>query len=518
MIDQNHGGIRPRGRYPRWIWLILFYLLSAVPLWAGDLETIGLTRLLGSQPGLTGAGVIVAQPESGNNSPAFEINPLAVAEPEDLFSWISTNGNASVFPNNVGTESGHADGVADNFFAPGTGVATGVSHVDNYDADYFVNAVIDTDQSISDQVVNQSFIDTALTNVASDDSFYDDYVATHGTIICSAVGNGGHVYPPATAYNVISVGCYGIGASSSSGPTTDNGRSKPDLIAPSQETSFSTPYVSGSAAVLLQAASRGDGGTNLAGAGDVRTIKALLMNGAIKPFGWSRSATAPLDKLYGAGLLNVDYSYDQLAAGQRPFSASDTSSAPEYSNPIATPQGWDFRPITSNPASPTVNHYCFEVSNARGFTLTATLVWERALGASGVNQLTLALDDFDTGALVAQSVSTVDNVQHLYVPRLDSGKYDLQVRRVAALSPVADDYALAYQFFPISPPTLSIVAVGKSVTISWPATPTIYTLQQTASLNPPISWNAVSASHLLTNGLVVVNLTAATTSFYRLLQ
>jgi hypothetical protein len=331
------------------------------------------------------------------------------------------------------------------------------------------------------------------------------------------VGNGGNVYPPATAYNVIGVGCYGIGATSSSGPTTDKARSKPDLVAPSQETSFSTPYVSGAVAVLLQAANRGDGGTNSSSAGDVRTIKALLLNGAIKPYGWSHATTAPLDTLYGAGLLNIYYSYSQLAAGQRTFSASDSSSTPENSSPMAARQGWDFQHITSNPVSPTVNHYCFDVSGVSGFTLTASLVWERAVGASGVNQLTLALYDFDTGALVAQSVSTVDNVQHLYVPLLYAAKYDLQVTRAATLSP-ADDYALAFQFFPISPPPLSIAAVANNVTISWPATPTIYTLQQTASLTPPISWSAVGNSQLLTNGLVIVNLTAASPSFYRLLQ
>ena len=76
---------------------------------------------------------------------------------------------------------------------------------------------------------------------------------------------------PATCYNGLGVGCYGVGAASSIGPTVDNGRSKPDLTAPSTYTSFSTPYVSGAGAVLLQAAANGAGGTNLAAAGDLRT-------------------------------------------------------------------------------------------------------------------------------------------------------------------------------------------------------------------------------------------------------
>jgi len=491
------------------LWILLFSSFAVLPLFATDLDTIGLTRLLANQPGLNAAGLTVGQPEAGNGAPAFEINPATVGEPQDLFSWISTNGVAISFPNDIGTESGHADAVADNFFVPGTGLATGVGHVDNYDADYFVNYVVPLDQSISDTVVNQSFVDTDLADVITNDNQYDDYVAAYGTIFCSAVGNGGPVYSPATAYNVIGVGCYGIGAGSSVGPTTDNGRSKPDLVAPSLATSFSTPYVSGAAAVLFQAAGSAD-------AQDVRTIKALLLNGAIKPFGWTHTPTAPLDTHYGSGLLNIYYSYEQLAAGQTGFSNGDSSSTPENSSPISSLLGWGFETFSPDPLNPAVNHYCFDITNASGFTLTSSVVWERASGASGVNQITLSLYNFNTGALVAQSVSSVDNVQHLYVPVLPSGDYDLQVARAANLD--GDDYALAFQFFPIAPIPLSIAAVGTNLTISWPATPTIYALQQTTSLNPPISWSAAPNSQLLTNGQVVVNFTPPTAAFYRLLQ
>ncbi|HWD18483.1 MAG TPA: S8 family serine peptidase [Verrucomicrobiae bacterium] len=494
-------------------WALGALLCAAGLARATDLDTIGLTRLLTNQPGLTGAGIRVAQAESGNGTPSFEINPAAISEPVSLFTWISSNGTASTYPNDVGTVSDHADGVALNFFAPGAGVAPGVSHVDNYDADYFIETVIDPNLAIPDTVVNQSFVDFSLADQDSLNSSYDDYVATHGTIICSAVGNGGDVYPPSSAYNVIAVGCYGVGASSSVGPTTDNGRSKPDLIAPSLATSFSTPYVSGSAAVLLQAA-----GAN-ASAQNARTIKALLVNGAIKPFNWAHPAPAPLDPLYGAGLLNIYYSYTQLAGGAHAFSANNSAATPLYANPIAAPAGWDYETIGSSSFSPTVNHYCFGVTNGDGFTFTATLVWQRALAASGINALTLSLYNVDTAALVAQSASAVDNVQHLYVPRLASGRYDLQMARAANLTPVSDAAALAYQFFPIAPLTLSLQRSGTNLTLSWPATPTIYTLQQTASFSPPIAWTAVTNWQWLANGLVTVNLTTnASPAFYRLLR
>ena len=46
------------------------------------------------------------------------------------------------------------------------------------------------------------------------------------------------------------------------GPTLDNGRSKPDIVAPGTVISLTAPYVTGAAAVLVQAGARGDGGTN----------------------------------------------------------------------------------------------------------------------------------------------------------------------------------------------------------------------------------------------------------------
>ena len=99
-------------------------------------------------------------------------------------------------------------------------------------------------------------------------------------LFVSGAGNG--VNPPqapSTAYNGICVNAISM-SPATSGPTSD-GRSKPDLTAPGNETSYSTAEVSGAAALLLQAANRGDGGAGTAtSAGDIRTLKALLLNGA----------------------------------------------------------------------------------------------------------------------------------------------------------------------------------------------------------------------------------------------
>jgi hypothetical protein len=83
-----------------------------------------------------------------------------------------------------------------------------------------------------------------------------------------------------------------------------------------------------------------------ANANDPLTVKALLLNGAIKPLyvtnpadKWMHTDTAPLDTRYGAGVLNVFNSYKQLSAGRRePGSYTDVQS------------GWDLSP--SRPQAP----------------------------------------------------------------------------------------------------------------------------------------------------------------------
>ena len=114
---------------------------------------------------------------------------------------------------------------------------------------------------------------------------------------------------------------------SSVGPTVDNGRAKPDITAPASATSFSTPLVTGAAAVLMQAGLRGDGGGNTNAAADIRTVKALLLNGAVKPADWTNNPPSPLDPRYGAGMLNVFNSYEQLAGGKHGYIVSTSVSS-----------------------------------------------------------------------------------------------------------------------------------------------------------------------------------------------
>lgn len=496
---------------------------------ATGLDTIGIPLLRSIDPGLVGSGVKVAQaeaPENTNGLP-WQVNPSAVGQPIDLFTYISSDGSASNFPNALGTESGHADGVGGNFYGTSAGAAPGVAHVDNYEASYFYESKIATGSSVAAKIVNQSFIFGAMPPQTTVDTLYDNYAAQNNTLFISGVGNDPNTRPsaPSTAYNGIGVGV--SDGSSSVGPTADNGRSKPDLIAPGGATSFSTPFVAGAAAILRQAGSRGDGGAGTTTSSvDIRTIKALLLNGAVKPSNWTHAATAPLDTRFGAGILNVFNSYQQLAAGKFGFIEATSSGSlggahPPGTNPgnVASLSGWDFNTIAASPNADKINHYYFNLpaATARNFTLTATLVWNRALNATVAKDLNLFLYNTSGAALVASSVSTVDNVEHLYVTNLAAGRYDLQVWRKGGITELANEtYALAFENFSLP---LEIVRNGNQVVISWSVAPAGFRLQSTSDLNPPISWTDVTTAPTVTNNQNRVVLDAASSAqFFRLIR
>jgi hypothetical protein len=441
-----------------------------------------------------------------------------------LFTYFSSSGTANNFPNVVGGESGHADNVAEYFYGIPGGVATNVAHVDSYEGTFFIQVfgyIIGSSTNytaslpstnINDPVVNQSFVflNSDYSHVPTNeqqaiDSAYDNYAAQYNTLFISGAGNSGSVNPPATCYNGIGVGAYGGG--SSTGPTLDNGRAKPDIMAPASETSYSTPQVAGAAAVLMQAGLLGDGGNGTNAAVDIRTVKALLLNGAIKPADWTNSSSSPLNPLYGAGVLNVFNSYEQLAGGRHGYIVSTSVSTGGAHPPtgasgtISTLSGWDFNTNTSSSSSDGVNHYYFNVTNDvsnAAFTATETLVWNRQQNKSSINNLDLFLYNAANSNLVAVSTSAVDNVQHLFVPMLPQGRYDLQVLKKGGSYVSANEtYALAYEFF--STP-LNIASSGTNVVLKWPIYPTGFILESTTNLISPVLWNTNEPPPAVTNG------------------
>jgi hypothetical protein len=493
---------------------------------AQSLDQIGVTLLRSQTTNVDGSGIRVAQPEANtdsdtNHPSAFEINPAAMGFFASRFTYSSDLGATNTFPNLVGNESGHADAVAYNFFGIAGGVATNVAHMDNFDADYFINYYVVSNLAVlGDAVVNQSFTFGALvaTNQQPVDSAYDDYSEMYATLFVSAANNGGSVCAPGTSYNCICVAAYG--GSSSYGPTIDNGRCKPDITAPASATSFSSPQVSGAAALLMQAALRGDGGSDTNSAFDMRTIKALLLNGAVKPADWTNSNSSPLDFRYGAGVLNVFNSYKQLAGGKNNSSVTNLISIGAAHPPVAAtnfisaPSGWDFENISSTATNDAVNHYFFNASN--GF-VTATLVWNRQLGETNINNLDLFLFNAANGNLVACSTSRVDNVEHIFLPKLAAGSYDLQVLKNGGTNVVSDDetYALAFAF---APTKLNLMRAFTNAVLTWPVYPAGFCVEATTNLSAP-TWSTNNFYATLTGSTNILTVTMTNAGqFFRLRQ
>ena len=521
-------------RFPK-LNLLAAFILSCTYSQAATLDTIGVTLLRAMTTNLNGEGIRVAQPEASlsTNTPIWEVNAGNYPQLAGRFTYTSSLGSTNVFPNSLGAESWHANEVANLFYGQSGGVATNVAQVDGYDADFFItNYVFNAAPMPDAPVVNQSFtfgnVSTNLptpTNYLSVsdqqevDSLYDDYAAHYGTLFVSAVNNGGSVSPPGTGYNGISVGAYGVGASSSIGPTLDNGRCKPDITAPEGATSFSTPQVSGVAAVLMQAARRGDGGNDTNAAVDLRTIKALLLNGAVKPANWTNSSSSPLDARYGAGVVNVFNAYKQLTGGKQIYCAANSVASGAAhppvadTNSVAATSGWSWESISGSATDDAVNHYFFNVSNGMA---TVTLVWNRQFGQSNINNLDLFLFDAGNSNLVAGSTSRVDNVEHLFLPKLPSGRYDLQVLKYGGTNVVseAETYALAFAFVS---PELNLAKSGANMNLIWPVYPAGFRAEAVTNLISPVwSTNNLPAPAITNNmNRLILNGTNAS-QFFRL--
>jgi hypothetical protein len=498
------------------VFLTCAVALSAQADGFDNFNTMGVTLLRQVDPTLNGSGVrvaVVEAPETSNPN-AFQIIPSSLGQPVSLFTYInSSNATSTAYPNALGIGSAHATSVGGNFFGmayPHVGVSTNVSHVNNYEASNFYNRRILTGTGIPAMVVNQSF--NFETNGQPAIEFdYDNYTASRKTLFITGGGNGGSIKtnPPGTAYNGIAVGVYP--GDSAVGPTSD-GRCKPDITAPGfGVTSFSAPYVSGAAALLRQAVTRGDGGANSTVATNPISLKALLLNGAIKPADWTNSFRSPLDMRYGAGVVNIFNSWNQLKGGRHTFIETTTSANnthPPGSNPTNVPalSGWDYNTVSTTTSQHRIKHYYFNLPGSNTYTLTATLAWNRQLNKGGINNLDLFLYNTANSNLVLCSTSAVDNVEHLFLPELAPGRYDLQVMKRASPFQFStqETYALAFEFFSMP---LNIVLTNGNIRLSWPVAPTGFRLVSATNLNSSTAWAAINTPVNIAVSKMAVSLT-----------
>lgn len=285
----------------------------------------------------------------------------------------------------------------------------------------------------------------------------DDFVAVFG------LNNGSGTTLPnlmGQSYNGITVGL--SNGNHSRGATTINGtgRTKPDLVVPTSTTSWATGTVSSAAGLIISAARATP---SLSNAQTSEMVKSLLLAGASKDepeFGgnWTHTSTQPLDSVYGAGELNIENSYDILAAGE--FAASTSVSAEKT--------GWDFGAASSS----TAQYYYFDI-NSNPDSFTAVLTWNINVTATdttpgpGVSysfssilpNLDLKLytaSGFSIGSLLESSVSTVDNVELIYLTGLAPGRYALEVTS----DTTGTDYGLSWITVVPEPGTVGLFLLG----------------------------------------------------------
>jgi hypothetical protein len=170
---------------------------------------------------------------------------------------------------------------------------------------------------------------------------------------------------------------------SSFGPTDDK-RCKPDIVAPANciaagidnpgdylttgnWSSFSTPLVAGTVAMLIQAAQEDPNLTDAHNSYSAITLKAILLNSAEKLPYWHKGLITsdddkkvPLDYRQGAGMLDALAAYNLL-------------NAKKHAPGIIPTLGWDRNTLHRNTNQQ--NIYQFKIDDPEKNKITATLTW-----------------------------------------------------------------------------------------------------------------------------------------------
>lgn len=411
------------------------------PDYATIAERIGLTALRSLYPALTGSGITVGQVEASSSGTQggidFEPDPDALGHSatnaDHFFTYFRNAARSFTYNDGVlGAASTHATVQAGFFYgatvenAAPTGVAPGVAHVNVYEALSYLTRLA---AAPLDAVVNLS---VTFSGVADIDAAFDAAANRTNAVFVAAAGNGGTPASPSSAYNVISVDTWPV--IQAVGPA-DNGVTKPDIVAPQTLTSRTTAIVSGTATLLVQAGLEGLGGAGTqTDATRFTTIKALLLNGAVKPADYyttpyAPTAEQPLNAAYGAGIVNILNSVQTLAAGEV---------SPGGSGAL---QGWDHASLAALDGTDATTRYGVDLLAGIGFT--ATLTWA-ADDANTIHHMALRLYDQATGALLASSDAWSSNVQQFLFTSPGSGAAELEVLLHGEAAAITQDYALAF--------------------------------------------------------------------------
>ncbi|XZE19080.1 hypothetical protein SH449x_004390 [Pirellulaceae bacterium SH449] len=417
-----------------WIAISLF---SAASIGRDFEDAIGYTRLVSelADEGKTapnGTGISVGLVEA-NTSGSQTLHHYLVNSSGAEFTGKTITDLSQITPNGI---SSHATEVARYFFGNQRSITPGVDNIGLY----YANDFIGNKQAVGSQlnptvvpfrVLNHSFIanfaaaDLPLAIQANARMDYTIQRDQFTNVV--ALNNGTGLLPQiyAQSYNSIVVGR--SDGNHSRGVTTINGahRTKPDIVAPLNATSYATPVVA-STATLLHSAAQSFGFHD---AQAPEAMKAIIMAGADKdPFpSWSNTSTRPLDSVFGAGQVNVYNSYRILEGGQ--FEGSSTFTVGDSGL-----KGWDYREISSS------QDLYWNFSTIGGIESASILVtWNAdysdangdfSVGSFRLADMRLSLHTYDGLSLGQElffSDSPVDNVEHLYLRNLEAGRYTLRL-------------------------------------------------------------------------------------------
>ncbi|MEM0914459.1 MAG: hypothetical protein AAGK09_07595 [Planctomycetota bacterium] len=335
----------------------------------------------------------------------------------------------------------HAQGTARVLYG-GKGLAPGVTDVSGYTTAGWMRDVLRLGTALPPAEAtprvhthswigeNRQFGDEVLLRT-------DHLVDTHDRLVVVGVNNGRDTPIPqllASSYNAIAVGTASGDGASSGGGTRDAwpGRSKPDIVGAQGLTSFATPQVAAVVARLVEAAEAMPFYVQDADKSEV--LKAVLLAGASKPWGWRQAEGRPLHDRYGAGIAHLDNSLKVLAGGPAslatPGEADDQRAAGRF--------GWWFGEL-----EPGGRARVAIAAEAGDGPLSVVAVWHRRVDGEtvitaeggqrrGSWEATEGLADFDlvasiegraggeepARALLGLSRSRIDNVEHVFLPRL----------------------------------------------------------------------------------------------------
>lgn len=422
-----------------------------------DIRYNDLVARLGVANVPTGVGIGIGQteaPEGTNYAPDI----LAPYYAGTTFTLL---GGAS------GT-SGHANSVAFNLCGDASSCAPGLSNVWNYNVNsWAASSWLRVGQGSTFpplaapathcKVWNHSWIGSFGSAANDNDGMrrLDWAMQRDGALAMAGTNNGGgSAASPLMAYcfNGLTVGTASGGHSNGLTPAGIDGpnRRKPDLVAPGDFTSFSTPVVAACAAMLFDEANDHPNLAANANASKGLTIKAAMLAGTTHRTPWTNGApqsgvnrgttATPLDALYGADLLNVDRAHEILTAGEQNGFASPQIMA------FSPRVGWDYVPAL---LSATSVYFTFH-ANGSSSEVSVIASWNRLVASTfasytlmdcdlklwkleGVTLVSLIGDvgatSFASGN--CESNSAIDNAEHLYMKGLAAGDYVLQVSRKA---------------------------------------------------------------------------------------